>query len=140
MANRYIVEIIKDCQELQKNLDQYLDSDNLHMRKEYDKLRKKISKLLRKIHIIANDEDPKRHLITLEKMLEKSKKSDVLEDGTLDQLIRENLIRSEMASSLINDSAIVGNISKNLIRITELLYIESDVLIESFTESDLIIE
>ena len=131
LANRYIVEAIKDLIGLQKNVSEYMVSDNKEMEKEYDKLRKKISRVLREIYQTRKDKNPKSHLKDLEELKERARKSDALLDGTLDKLIRKNLITSSMATSLANDSNIVAEISANLIKAAELLYIDSDTILES---------
>ena len=79
-------------------------SDNEYMQKEYDLLRKKVSQVLREIYHTRKDENPEDHLKRLEKLKEKAEKSDVMTDGTLDKLIREQKISSVMATSLANDS------------------------------------
>ncbi len=55
-------------------------------------------------------------------------------NGRLDELIRNNSIDSEMATSLANDSDNVAGISKNLIRVAELLYIRSDTILGGVSE------
>ena len=130
LANRKIVETIKDLRGLRGNINQYMSSENLFIQKEYYRLRKKVSIVLREVYLTQIDENPEIHLEKLEKLKEKATKSDVLIDGTLDKLIRENKITSIMATSLANDSDNVANISTRLIEIAELLYINSDTLIE----------
>ncbi|MDA1122309.1 MAG: hypothetical protein O2887_17790 [Bacteroidetes bacterium] len=58
----------------------------------------------------------------------KFKKKNDQFNSELEKLIRERLITSEIASSLMNDHATVKSISKNLIRATKLLYIESNYI------------
>ncbi|KAA3639226.1 MAG: Na/Pi cotransporter family protein, partial [Bacteroidetes bacterium] len=130
VANRLIVEVIKDAQGLQNNVNKYMVSDNEYIQKEYDKLRKKITQVLREIYLTGVDKNPTVHLDKLKKLREKAQKSDILVDGTLDKLIRNNLITSEMATSLANDSENVAGICKNLIEAAELLYIRSDSILE----------
>ena len=130
LANRNSVETIKDIRGLHQNVSKYMLSDNIYIQKEYDKLRHKVSRVLREIYFTRKDETPEVHLKRLEKLKEKANKSDVLLDGTLDSLIREQKISSAMATSLANDSAKVATISKRLIETAELLYINSDTLIQ----------
>jgi phosphate:Na+ symporter len=129
LANRNIVETIKDIRGLRKNVSQYMLSDNKYIQKEYDRLRRKVSRVLREIYFTRKDETPEAHLERLERLKEKAYKSDVLLDGTLDKLIREKKISSVMATSLANDSDNVADIVKKLIETAELLYINSDTLI-----------
>ena len=70
-------------------------------------------------------------MISLE---ERTRNSDVMVDGTLDKLIRKELITSEMATSLANDSNFVADMCKNLIDAAELLYIESDTILEGLSK------
>ncbi len=126
LANRNLVEVIKDLQGLHLNVSKYMVSDNRYIQKEYDRLRKKVSVILREIHLTSKDSNAKKHLDRLEELKEKAKKSDVLVDGSLDKLIRESKISSLMATSLANDSEIVAKITTNLIETAELLYIDID--------------
>ncbi len=129
LANRNVVETIKSIRGLRKNVSQYMLSDNKYIQKEYDRLRRKVSRVLREIYFTRKDETPEAHLERLERLKEKADKSDVLLDGTLDKLIREQKISSVMATSLANDSDNVADIVKRLIETAELLYINSDTLI-----------
>lgn len=129
LANRNMVEIIKDIRGLRNNVNKYMTSDNQYIQKEYDSLRGKVSKVLREIYFTRKDENPAVHLERLESLKEKVDKSDVLIDGTLDKLIRDQKISSAMATSLVNDSTNVAGISKKLIETAELLYINSDTLL-----------
>ena len=134
LANRNIVETIKNIRGLHNNVTLYMVSENKYIRKEYDRLRQKVSKVLREIYLIKNDVDPETHLEKLKKLKEKSAKSDVLVDGTLDKLIREKKISSVMATSLANDSSNVAGITKKLIETAELLYKNSDTIIDLTVE------
>jgi phosphate:Na+ symporter len=135
LANRNIVEVIKGIRGLRDNVTTYMVSENPYIQKEYDRLRKKVSKVLREVYHIKKAEEPLAHLKRLKKLKSKADKSDVLLDGTLDKLIRERKISSVMATSLANDSDNVAGIMKKLIETAELLYIDSDTLIE-LTEAE----
>ena len=140
IANRNIVEVIKNVQGLRSNVSTYMVSDNEYIQKEYDRLRRKVSKVLREMYHIKKSEDPEAHLDRLEKLKESAYKSDVLVDGTLDKLIRERKISSVMATSLANDSDNVADIMKKLIETAELLYVDSDTLIKLTKEETEAIE
>ncbi len=49
----------------------------------------------------------------------------------IDKLIREDLITAEMASSLFNDYTNVNDMIKKLIEVAELLYGDTDSLLEN---------
>lgn len=129
VANRYMVEAIKDSRGLHSNVSKYMESDNEYIRDEYDLLRRKVSKVLRRIFRIRDAADPAEHLEKLIALKLNAKQSDVLLNGRLDELIRNNLIDSDMGTSLANDSDNVAGICKNLIRVAELLYISSDTIL-----------
>lgn len=130
LAARNMVEVIKNVRGLNKNVRQYMLSDNQYIQAEYDQLRVKVSRVLREIYHTRKAESPEAHLKRLGALRKKARKSDVLTNGTLDQLIREHKISSSMATSLANDSAIVALITERLIKTAELLYINNDTLLE----------
>lgn len=154
-ANRFFVDVVKDVKELQPNMSKYTKSDNNVMRKEYNKLRYKIAKILRlvfraqniKVPIdsskkeltdLVNDHIDKRHQ-KFSKHKDNRKKFDVLFNGTIDKLIRNEVVTPEMASSLVNDNSLTNAITKHLILAAELLYLNTDVLMieaeEQFEEN-----
>jgi len=130
LANRYIVSIVKAMKPIHKNMSKYIASDNFHIKSEYNDLRKMIIKVMRMIQDIQTSDSPEKHLNRLKKLKDKADKSDVLMDGSIDKLVRKNLITNEMATSLMNDSASVNRIVKHLINISELLFMERDMLLE----------
>jgi phosphate:Na+ symporter len=143
-ANRYFVDAVKDVKELQPNMLKYTKSNNLAMQKEYNKLRSKIAKILRqvykaqKIKIPPNKSEKditelmhehieKRHQ-KFTRHLDRRRKFDVLFNGTIDKLIRDQEVTREMVSSLINDNALTTAITKHLIQAAEVLYLNTEVL------------
>ncbi len=123
LANRDMVEAIKDTKHLQKNLKIYLKSDNAAIKEEYNKIRKKLIKLLRDINTIATTEEEEVIVLLLARVRECKKEHDIISDGTLDHLIRNNLISNKMATSLMNDSAYARNISAKLVSMAESLFV-----------------
>jgi phosphate:Na+ symporter len=136
IANRYIVECIKNVRGLHANIAKFMFSENEHIRKEYDKLRKIMSKVLREVYLTRKDEHPHNQRSRLKALKIWTAKKDVLTDGTLDHLIRTGAITSEMATSLANDSEAVAHISKHLIDAALLLYSQSDTLLESYGDQN----
>jgi len=128
LANRNIVESIKALEEVRKNMTKFLNSENLAIQNQYDRLRVKISRIIRELYRLTQDQNPELHLLKLERLKSKSEKSDILFDGTLDKLIKEQAITSQMASSLANDSQHIALISKKMIEAGELIYIKQDTI------------
>jgi hypothetical protein len=68
----------------------------------------------------------------------KIKKLDLIRLGKIDEMIRNKNISSYMATSLINDVGFVSDISKNLVKVSELLYINKDNFMEDNPENGVI--
>jgi phosphate:Na+ symporter len=134
VANRKMVEIIKDVRELNRNITTYLASPNKNIKREYDSYRKLTVQVLREIYNLPLDgiiETYQKRLMDLRIRMNKKLKQHNVE---IDRLIRENLITTDMASSLVNDNDNVRNMLNNLITVAELLYCRKDTLLT--TKSD----
>ncbi|WP_139000927.1 Na/Pi cotransporter family protein [Hyunsoonleella aestuarii] len=131
IANRKMVEIIRDVKELSRNVTLYLNSDNKYIRKEYDKIRNKAVKVLRTIHLFRTEKENEvfhKKLVKLKREAKTNIHSDNLE---IDELIRKDLITVDMASSLFNDFENVNDMIDNLIDVADLLYGKKDMLLDS---------
>ena len=60
IANRKMVEIIRDVKELRINVLKYTQSDNVHMRGQYQGFRRMIAKVLRAVNQMKESEDPNK--------------------------------------------------------------------------------
>jgi len=134
LANRDMVEAVKDTKHLQRNLFKYLNSPNSHIKEEYDYIRKNLAELLRNINFIATTDEEDVILILLSKAKVHTERYDILANGTLDNLIRDELITNEMATSLMNDSAYAYDISKNLIEMAEVIFTDRNSNTPSLNE------
>ena len=133
-ANRRMVEIIKDTRELEKNVTLFLESDNQEIKKEYNKFRKKVVKVLRVIYLFRKNEEKEEYFKQLMKLKKEAKIALQKDNKSIDRLIRKNLITTNMASSLVNDNVNVNDLIKKLIQVAELLYSEKDVILENGTK------
>lgn len=131
IANRNMVEIIKDVNELSRNISLYLNSENKYIQKEYDKLRKRVVKVLRVIHLFRTEKDNEAYHNTLKRLKQQARDQKDASSSNLDKLIREDLITVDMASSLVNDTDNVNDIIKNLIDTADLLYGKRDTLLDN---------
>ena len=131
IANRKMVEIIKDVRELNKNLTLSLNIDNKYMLKEYDNFRKKVVKVLRAIYLFRKGDDTEDYAEKLLLLKQEAKANIRQSNKSIDKLIRKDLITAEMASSLFNDYTNVNDMIKKLIEVAELLYGETDTLLEN---------
>lgn len=135
-ANRRMVEVIKDVNELSRNVTLYLNSENLHIKAEYDKLRKKMAKVLRVVYLFRTEKDNNKYYKMLKKLKNAARKNKHIENLEIDRLIREDLITVDMASSLVNDNDNVNDMIKNLIIVAELLYGRKDTILENGTKKE----
>jgi len=124
LANRDMVEAIKNTKHLQKNLIKYSSAQNTYIKEQYDTMRKNLAQLLRNIHIIASSNEEDVIVLLLSKSKIHMEKYDIISNGILDGLIRQGLISNEMATSLMNDSTYAYNITKSLVAMAEILFVD----------------
>lgn len=134
IANRNMIEAVKDTKHLQKNLVKYLNHDNKYIKKEYNTIRRNLAELLRNINSIANTDEEDVIILLLSKAKIHMEKYDVLVNGTLDNLIRNSLITNQMATSLMNDSSYAYDISKNLINMASVVFTDRSSNTSSINE------
>jgi phosphate:Na+ symporter len=131
IANRKMVEIIKDVRELNKNVALSLNLDNEYLLKEYDNFRRKVIKVLRVIYLFRKAENAEEYAKKLSQLKKDAKANIRHSNKSIDKLIRKDLITVEMASSLFNDYTNVNDMIKKLIEVAELLYGKTDTLLEN---------
>ncbi|PIF04151.1 MAG: sodium:phosphate symporter [Arcobacter sp.] len=136
LANRDIVEAVKDMEFLQKNLVKYSRSSNEHIKLQYDVIRYDLAELLRDINMISTTKEEDTVLVLLSKVKLHMEKKDILANGTLDNLIRNGMITNEMATSLMNDSSYSYDISKNLIAMAEVIFVDRNSSISEMAISN----
>jgi phosphate:Na+ symporter len=138
-ANRLMVASIKEIKDLKPNINRYMKSDNEIMKNYYNDFRRVIAKIIREIYNsigkISDKESLNRHEKRMKDLNKKIKKLDLIRLGKIDEMIRNKNISSYMATSLINDVGFVSDISKNLVKVSELLYINKDNFMEDNPEN-----
>lgn len=122
LANRKMVEIIKDANELNRNISKYLRTQHPVMQSEYDKIRKEIIRVLRVIRRFE-EENRDQYFRSLKLLEEDIRYRNQEGNLRIDTLIRENKITPEMASSLFNDRDNLRDMIENLILAASLLFI-----------------
>lgn len=121
-ADRLMVEIVKEIKPLHQNINQFSNSNNEHIREEYNRLRRMILNILRVTRKDKTDMNKEDYFESCDQLKDDVDKHDVLINGTIDKLVRNHLITNEMATSLMNDSAIAIEISHNLVDVSSLLF------------------
>lgn len=128
LANRKMVEIIRDVNEMRRNLSKYSHSENEYIRLKYSSFRRMIIKTFRTIYKFRNEEDKAKHRDRMAAIRKRAKKKSRQGSNTINSLIRENLVSPYMASSLVNDHDNIQSIIKKLIEVGELIYSDTDPL------------
>jgi len=139
LANRDIVEAVKDTKHLQKNLVKYSKNENSHIQAEYNLIRRDLAELLRTIYLVSTLDTQADITIQLSKAKILMEKQDIIANGKLDNLIRQSLVSNEMATSLMNDSTYAYGISKDLIAMAEILFLDADNLVMNEDEVNSVI-
>ena len=134
LANRDIVEAVKDTKHLQKNLIKYDNNTNEHIKEQYNSIKIGLAELLRSIDIISKTTEEDEIIVLLSKAKVHMQRYEILANGTLDNLIRNNLVTNEMATSLMNDSTYAYNISKHFIAMAEVIFIDASSDIKDIAE------
>ncbi len=140
IANRMLVRVIKKMKPLHKNIEHYLNLDNLTIRREYNILRRRILKVVRIIHHLSDKEDLSQQLQTLMEQRKKAEQLDVLTEDRVEKLLLTGDIDSDMASSLLNDSFEALHIAQMLVDIAYILYKPKDAAsahVEAQTQIDI---
>ncbi len=130
IANRKMVEVIRDVKELRRNVSKFTNSDNKYIKKEYNGFRRQIVKVFRAIYNFKMDENNEGNYQELMQMRKKAKERSKRGSNKINNLIRKNLITTNMASSVVNDHDNVNDMIKKLIEVGQLLYTEKDSILE----------
>lgn len=125
-----MVEIVKNIKPLHQNMNIYLNSENEHIREEYNNLRRMILKILRLTRRAKSGELEEQYMKSCLLLRDEVENHDVLMNGTIDRLVRDHLISNTMATSLMNDSSIAIQIARDLIDVPSLLYGQKSIYLE----------
>lgn len=134
-ACRDIVEAIKDTKHLHKNMAKYIQSDNEYIRAEYNKIRTHMGSVLRQVSIVQESQDDPTAIFSLDSIKLEMVKNDITTNGKLEELIRDGHISAQMATSLMNDSAYVHDVTKNLVQMGEALFATGDQVMKEVERS-----
>ncbi len=125
-AGQHVIEAVKGVKHLRKNLTRSLQSDDPTIRKEYDRLRKLILKVLREIDVARAAEVGSESVLPLDRLkLEIEVKTQQFSEG-LDTLIRRGTIDVHTATSLMNDISYCKETCWDLVEAGSVLFSEPD--------------
>ena len=115
-----MAEALKDMKNAQPNIYKYITSSNQYAKEEYDKLRVEILESLRIMYKIATIKDPDE----LENQIKNLRKiyHEYDSEFNCDVLIINKKITNKMATSLMNDTALMKNITKGMLKAAEMIF------------------
>jgi phosphate:Na+ symporter len=138
LTARYIIEMVKDVRELQKNLNHFRRSHNNFIIQKYNQLRAQLVAVLRVIQEVRGDESDSADILTqIEVKRAELNENELLMDQQVDTLIRENKIDPKMASSLINDIGFTHSINNKLLNSASVLWVKDEEVKELGDEYEL---
>lgn len=120
-----LAEALKDIKNSQPNIYKFITSNNPYIKTEYDKLRIKLLKSLRIMAKMANlkdDYDLKTELKELKEIYNDYNNDEL----ALDTLLGGKKISNTMATSLMNDTALIQGVTKKLLKIVEIIFTHSN--------------
>ena len=134
-SGQLVIEAVKGVKHLRKNLTRFMQSDNPAIKREYDKLRRLVIKVLREIETVRAAGDTTGSILSLDRMkLEIAEKTEKISSG-LDHLIREGDIDVQMATSLMNDISYCRETCWDLLEAGLLLFSSTDLDEKAATQS-----
>ena len=120
-ANMDIVAAIKATKHLRKNLHVYSRGIDKNMRREYNRFRVRVGSVLREIGALREQDDLIVALLSLDRIKVEALDADNHASHTVDKLIRQGAISSQMATSLINDGAYTRELVGRLLDVAQAL-------------------
>ncbi len=118
-ANMEAVATIKATKHLRKNLQVYSRSNNLDIRREYNRFRVRVGSTLRELGELKKSDDAVVTLLSLDQIRVETVDASSHASTRVDQLIREGKITSQMATSLINDGIYTRELIRHLLDVAE---------------------
>ena len=115
-ASINVVECVKHVKHLRKNTNRYMVSDSESMRVEYNKLRFLLASTMRLIHEVGMAEDPRESADRLKQQKKMLNKRKTELNATVDGLLHDGVIGSDMATSLLNDFNYTRGFVKRLVK------------------------
>lgn len=131
VAASEIVESVKHVKHLRKNMNEYVDSDNEYIRREYNELRHKIATILRETYRLRSEGEEADSIAIFE--LDELKAENAIDQGVINDrithLLQKRHIDGYMATSLLNDANYTDETVKSVISATQALLASNDQLI-----------
>jgi phosphate:Na+ symporter len=129
LSSNIIVKILKDTRDIQRNMNIYIYSKNEYIKTEYTALKKELAlNILRTNQLRSKDLDDIETSTQIQVFKDNLDLLEIENNKKIDELIRNDKITPKMGTSLINDSSSIMNMSRNLFRIANILFVNDEKL------------
>jgi len=123
---RHIVEAVKDTKHLRKNLTRHVLSPNSDIRRQYNGIRVHLGSVLRQLDELRHEGGGPATALSLDAIRVEIERFGESINSAIDQLIRDNRIAADVATSLMNDSGYAYHIGRNLVSAGETALLAHD--------------
>ncbi|RXK06150.1 Na/Pi cotransporter family protein [Halarcobacter bivalviorum] len=136
IISNLIIKTLKDTRDIQKNVNFYLNSKNEYIKEEYRFIKEELVTFIFEVNELKKDFESDSETDELEVSTqiqvdkERLQKLDVIHNGRIDSLIKDEKITSKMATSIINDTSTAYTICTNLLNIANVMFIRDKNLRE----------
>ncbi len=132
---RHIVEAVKDTKHLRKNLTRHVLSPNPDIRRQYNAIRVHLGSVLRQLDALRHEGGGPAMALSLDSVRVEIEKFSESINGAIEQLIRDNRMAADVATSLMNDSGYAYDIARNLVSAGETALLARDQELEEALRS-----
>ncbi|GAB6052370.1 hypothetical protein JCM17960_11900 [Magnetospira thiophila] len=129
-----IVKSVKDIKNMRSNVAEFIGSDNIYVRREYDKIRSLIVQLMRDLHSQEIETDTDHDVLALDRYKIAIEEDNIIVDGSLDEMIQKKQITTDMATSLMNDLSYTRNLIWNLVEMAKAVFGSKELEIRAAEE------
>lgn len=117
-----MAEAVKLVMNMQDKLAKFLKSTNIEIKTQYEKIIYELVEILREISKLKNEKKEDNILGIYSKIEKTIESNNIINNWTIDSLIREQKITNEMATSLINVTNDKIEIFGNLLKVAEIIF------------------
>jgi phosphate:Na+ symporter len=117
-----LVVALKDIKNLQKNLLNFINSNNNEIKDAYNNLRKLVAITMRRIQQAREMDDPTEAMLILDHALLQIEEDSISTSERIEALIRNHSISAEMATSLMTDTEYAHSACRSLVSMAKVLF------------------
>ncbi len=123
-ADQDMVDAIKDLRKLRKNLTKFSLSHNKTIKNQYNLIRIQLVQLIRGLEAIRMADDSDIPSLMIDQLKVESDLEYTQQNKSISELIRQQKITTDMATSLLNDQVHLYNMSRRLVEMGQTLFVD----------------